>query len=113
MKNNQQPTTNSKSAADGRDFALLVVSCWWFPASASADILVFKNGRSMSVKTCKLDAETATVLLRAGGEVTFPASMIARVDPDEVPYPDPAEAAPSRDEASVVTAAPVMPTLVA
>ena len=26
--------------------------------------------------------------LREGGEVTFPASIVARVDPDEVPYPE-------------------------
>ena len=26
--------------------------------------------------------------LRDGGEVTFPSSIVARVDPDEVPYPE-------------------------
>ena len=56
---------------------------------ARADIVVFKNGRTMSVKACRIDADTATMLLREGGEVTFPASIIGRVDPDEVPYPDP------------------------
>jgi soluble lytic murein transglycosylase-like protein len=62
---------------------------------ARADIVVFKNGRTMSVKSCLLEAETATMRLREGGEVTFPASIVARVDPDEVPYPeDPAPVAP-------------------
>jgi soluble lytic murein transglycosylase-like protein len=61
---------------------------------ARADIVVFKNGRTMSVKSCLLEAETATMRLRDGGEVTFPASIVARVDPDEVPYPeDPAPVA--------------------
>jgi len=55
---------------------------------ARADIVVFKNGRTMSVKSCLLEAATATMRLREGGEVTFPASIIARVDPDEVPYPE-------------------------
>jgi soluble lytic murein transglycosylase-like protein len=56
---------------------------------ARADIVVFKNGRTMSVKSCRIDAETATVRLRDGGEATFPASIVARIDPDEVPYPEP------------------------
>lgn len=31
----------------------------------------------------------AIVGLREGGEITFPASIVNRVDPDEVPYPEP------------------------
>lgn len=61
-------------------------------SEASADIIVFKNGRTMSVKSCIFDASTAVVRLREGGEVTFPASLIGRVDPDEVPYPEPVAA---------------------
>jgi soluble lytic murein transglycosylase-like protein len=56
---------------------------------ARADIVVFKNGRTMSVKSCTVDNGTATMRLRSGGEATFPASVIDRVDPDEVPYPEP------------------------
>jgi soluble lytic murein transglycosylase-like protein len=75
---------------------------------ARADIVVFKNGRTMSVKSCLIEAETATMRLREGGEVTFPASLVARVDPDEVPYPE--EPAPVVEAA---VAAPVMaPALV-
>jgi soluble lytic murein transglycosylase-like protein len=54
-----------------------------------ADIVVFKNGRTMSVKSCKVSADTAVMRLREGGEATFPASIIARVDPDEVPFDSP------------------------
>ena len=59
---------------------------------AHADIVVFKNGRTMSVTSCTVDADSAVMRLRQGGEVTFPASLIARVDPDEVPYPEEPEA---------------------
>lgn len=59
---------------------------------AQADIVVFKNGRTMSVKSCTVDADNAVMRLRQGGEVTFPASLIARVDPDEVPYSEEPEA---------------------
>ena len=50
---------------------------------------MFKNGRTMSVKACQVDGDMATMRLRDGGEVTFPAAIVARVEPDEVPYPEP------------------------
>ena len=68
------------------------------PASAQADIVVFKNGRTMSARSYKVDGDTATIVLRGGGQVMFPASIVARVDPDEVPFdsPDVPENAPVR-----------------
>jgi hypothetical protein len=69
---------------------LLFVICYSVvPASASAEIVVFKNGRTMSARSHKIVGDMATLRLRDGGEVTFPASIIERVDPDEVPYPEP------------------------
>ena len=68
--------------------SFFVLCSSFFPAFAGADIVVFQNGRTMSVKSCVLDAGTATMRLRDGGEVTFPASIVARVDPDEAPYPE-------------------------
>lgn len=64
---------------------MLVVA---FASEARAEIVVFKNGRTMSVRSHTISGEMATVSLRNGGEMTFPASIIARVDPDEVPYAD-------------------------
>jgi len=70
--------------------SLFVICCLLFlPVVARADIVVFKNGRTMSVKTCQVDGDMATLRLREGGEVTFPAAIVARVEPDEVPYPEP------------------------
>jgi soluble lytic murein transglycosylase-like protein len=62
-------------------------------SEASAEIVVFKTGRSMSVQSYKVDGALARLVLREGGEVSFPASMVARVDPDEVAYPAVAMAA--------------------
>jgi soluble lytic murein transglycosylase-like protein len=59
-----------------------------FASEARAEIVVFKNGRTMSVKSHSISAGMATLALRDGGEVTFPANIIERVDADEVPYPD-------------------------
>ena len=58
-------------------------------ADARADIVVFKNGRRMVVLSYRVDGTTATIQLRAGGEVTFPAAVVDRVDPNELPYPSP------------------------
>jgi soluble lytic murein transglycosylase-like protein len=73
-----------------------------FASEASADIVVFKNGRTMSVQSIAFADASATMKLRGGGEVTFPAAIIARVDPDEVPYPEP----PALVETAVAVAAP-------
>ena len=52
---------------------------------ARADIVVFKNGRTMSARSYRVDGGTATIVLPAGGEVTFPVAVVDRVEPDEVP----------------------------
>jgi soluble lytic murein transglycosylase-like protein len=57
-------------------------------SEARAEIVVFKNGRTMSVRSHRVAGDLATLVLRQGGEVTFPASIIERVDADEVPYPE-------------------------
>jgi soluble lytic murein transglycosylase-like protein len=70
-------------------------------SEARGEIVVFKNGRTMSVKSCRVEEGTATMVLREGGEVTFPASIVARVDQDEVPYPEPFDAQAVREDAPV------------
>jgi soluble lytic murein transglycosylase-like protein len=65
---------------------LVVCSSVSFASAAGAEIVVFKNGRTMSVRSHKIVDDMATLSLRSGGEVTFPASIIARVDPDELPF---------------------------
>jgi hypothetical protein len=77
---------------------------------ARAEIVVLKNGRTMSVQSYKTVGDMALMVLRAGGEVTFPSSIVLRVEPDEAPYPveeHPLEAAdaagpPTLDRGSLV-----------
>jgi soluble lytic murein transglycosylase-like protein len=69
-------------------YFILGILCAGIASEARAEIVVFKNGRTMSVKSHKVAGEMATLSLRDGGEVTFPASIIERVDPDEVSYPE-------------------------
>ncbi len=70
--------------------ALLVLGVL-MPVRASADLVFFPNGRSLSVKSHRLDGDTLVLALRGGGEVTCDRATIARIEPDEVPYPEPVE----------------------
>ena len=54
------------------------------PAAAGAEIVHLSTGRTMSVKSHRLEGQWATLVLRAGGEITCPASLIVKVVPDEV-----------------------------
>ena len=81
--------------------AILAAALAFVAADARADIVVFKNGRTMSVKACRVDGDMATLRLREGGEVTFPAAIVARVEPDEVPYPEPVDSRDTREDAPV------------
>lgn len=57
-------------------------------ASASrmnAEVIVFANGRTMSVKEYRVNGDTITVTLRQGGQATFARSLVAMVRPDEFP----------------------------
>ncbi len=48
----------------------------------------------------------AVLVLRAGGEVRCRPDLVVRVDPDEVPYPDPEGPGPEDDAATVPADAP-------
>ena len=56
---------------------------------ASAEIVVLTNGRTLSVKGHRESGNAIVLTLRNGGEVTCAKSIIDKVLPDEVPYPQP------------------------
>ncbi|CAN5881517.1 hypothetical protein BH24ACI5_BH24ACI5_01900 [soil metagenome] len=53
---------------------------------ASAEIVFLNSGRTLSVKSHRVDGESIILMLRGGGEVTCDRSLIDRITPDEVPY---------------------------
>jgi hypothetical protein len=57
---------------------------------AQADIVFLASGRTLSVKAHRFEGESIILTLRSGGEVTCDRSLIQKVTPDEVPYPEPA-----------------------
>jgi soluble lytic murein transglycosylase-like protein len=57
---------------------------------ASAEIVFMTSGRTVSVKNHKNLGELVVLTLRSGGEVTLDKNLIEKIEPDEVPYPEPA-----------------------
>jgi hypothetical protein len=57
-------------------------------APARAELVFFSSGRSLSVKGHHADGDSLVLTLRGGGEIVCAPSLIARIEPDEVPYPE-------------------------
>jgi len=49
----------------------------------------------MSVKSHRIDGDSMIIALRSGGEATFDRSLVTRIEPDEVPYPEPEDRTPA------------------
>jgi len=73
-----------------RILGVAAVALVLIPWEAQGDIVMLTSGRSVSVKGHRLDGDRIVLLLRTGGEVTCDRSLIDRILPDEVPYPEPA-----------------------
>ncbi|MBI2833821.1 MAG: lytic transglycosylase domain-containing protein [Acidobacteria bacterium] len=78
----------SRVTAQAIALAFLMV---WLATPAHAELVVFSSGRTMSIKDYRVEGTTLVLMLRGGGEVSCDPSMIDRIDPDEVPYPEPAD----------------------
>jgi soluble lytic murein transglycosylase-like protein len=81
----------------------------WFALPANAEIVFFTTGRTLSIKEHHADAiedDKLVLTLRSGGEIVCEPSIIDRIVPDEVPYPEP-EMAQAPGGAGAPAAAPV------
>jgi hypothetical protein len=65
---------------------------------ARAELVFLTSGRTLSVKTHQIKGESIVLTLRSGAEVTCDKSLIEKILPDEVPYPEPAPPAPAADQ---------------
>ncbi len=68
--------------------ALIAVVGLMAPRAASADIIRLKTGGTLSVKSATVDGESMVIVLRAGGELRTPRSVIEEILPDEVLHAD-------------------------
>lgn len=59
-----------------------------------AELVFFASGRTLSIKSHRTDGDSLVLTMRGGGEIVCEAAVIARVAPDEVPYPEPDVLAP-------------------
>jgi soluble lytic murein transglycosylase-like protein len=71
-------------------------------APARAEIVFFNTGRTLSVKGHRSEGESLVLMLRSGGEIVCEPSVVARITPDEVPYPEPVVEPPVQPAADVV-----------
>ena len=87
--------------------SVALVSLFCSAQPAQAEIVFFNTGRTMSVKSHRVDGDSVVLVLRSGGEIVCEASIVARVAPDEVPYPEPeADALPPVAPVQAVTTVP-------
>jgi soluble lytic murein transglycosylase-like protein len=54
---------------------------------ARAEIVFFNTGRNLSVASHRVEDDKIVMAMRGGGEMTLDASLVSRIEPDEVPYP--------------------------
>jgi hypothetical protein len=57
-------------------------------APAYAELVFFQSGRAMSVRAIRSENDEIVLQLRSGGDIHCDQSLIVRVEPDEVEYPD-------------------------
>jgi hypothetical protein len=57
-------------------------------APAQAELVYFATGRTLSVKGHRVEGEQVVLALRGGGEIVCDRSLVARIEPDEIPYPE-------------------------
>ena len=58
-------------------------------AQAYAEIVILSSGRTLSAKSHRIEGDSIVLQMRNGGEVTCNKSLIDKIVPDEVPYPEP------------------------
>jgi soluble lytic murein transglycosylase-like protein len=87
-------TSRWSIAAVAVAFAVLIA------APAAGEIIVLSSGRTLSVKGHRFEGDTIVLTLRTGGEVTCDKTIVEKVLPDEVPYPEPRAAAEEDGEES-------------
>jgi hypothetical protein len=56
---------------------------------ASAEIVFLTSGRTLSVKSHRVEGDSIVLTLRSGGEVTCAKNLIEKITADEVPYIEP------------------------
>jgi hypothetical protein len=72
-------------------FSVVVATLAWLLTAvpAQAEIVFLASGRTLSVKSHRMEGDTIILTLRSGGEVRCDRTLIEKIVADEVPYPEP------------------------
>jgi soluble lytic murein transglycosylase-like protein len=73
-----------------KTFAFLLLAVVWSVPEARADLVFLSSGRSFSVRDVREEGSQLILALRTGGEIRCERSLVVRITPDEVAYPEPA-----------------------
>src|SRR5262245_17858926 len=68
--------------------AAVLLICLAGSTPAQAELVFFQSGRALSVKSYRFEGENLVLTLRGGGEIFCRGELIARIEPDEVEYPE-------------------------
>jgi soluble lytic murein transglycosylase-like protein len=68
--------------------AAVLLTCLAGSTAAQAELVFFQSGRALSVKAYRFEGENLVLTLRSGGEISCSGELIARIEPDEVQYPE-------------------------
>jgi len=68
--------------------AAVLLTCLTGSTAAQAELVFFQSGRALSVKKYRFEGENLVLTLRSGGEISCSGELIARIEPDEVQYPE-------------------------
>ena len=63
-------------------------------SSAHAELVYFTTGRTLSIKSHRVEGPSVVLALRTGGEIVTDTSVVDHFAPDEVPYPEDLPPAP-------------------
>lgn len=69
--------------------AVLLAALHGSAGVAAAELVFLTTGRALTVKSHRLEGGSVVLTLRGGGQVTCEATLIDRIEPDEVPYVEP------------------------
>jgi soluble lytic murein transglycosylase-like protein len=91
-----------------RGFRLALAACALTAISAlpaAAELVYLTSGRTLSVRGHRAEGDSIVLMLRAGGEMICDRTLVDRIEPDEVPYPEPETLATAEQQGPVELAA--------
>jgi soluble lytic murein transglycosylase-like protein len=72
-----------------KTFLATAIGVLMLAVPARAELVYFGTGRTMSVRSHRIEGDMLVLTLRSGGEMATEPSVVAYITADEVPYPEP------------------------